>query len=209
MFTKPSVTETVVGHPVVRAGVAATAPILAALNPLAVLLPVLTDSLAGELQQRRANQSLQIIAKTLQEHKDVLDRLSEAQFHLMTEVVSTTFTTVNEKKLEYLQSAVKNTLRMSDVASLEAALLGRIVRDISSEEAEFFIRNYRFEKICTAVIKQPDSTLVIPPNTYESLLVLGLERLGVLEHDNFVMDGGQLLRFSKIANALRDLLCAC
>lgn len=204
---KPTTLERIAGNPLTEATATLIAGAAASVMPLAALLPVLTNSLAGKRQQNRNEAALLEISLVLKKHEKELQRLSDEQYHLLIEAISATFQTINLEKLKYLQSAVRNSLSIEGLIPQESAVLSRILRDISADEANFVVKNYSYKYIHVSDIPNDQSDILkVPRSSRESLIVTGLETLGVLEFGLGTMGGGNMLRFSNSTEKLLTLL---
>lgn len=181
---------------------------VASTAPLAALLPVLTNSLAARRQQERVEATLAAITSDLEQHLDALQRLTDEQYHLLTESVAATFQTISPQKLAYLRSAIRNSLAIENLVAQESAILSRVVRDISAEEADFVVKyfQYKYIHVTDSTSGREVHTLCVPSRSNDSLIVAGLESLGVLEFGLGTMGGGNLLRFSAMTAKLIFLL---
>lgn len=207
MENKVTALEKLFGHPITEMTATLLGGVGSLTTPIAALLPVLTNTFAGRRQQSRIEATLIKIAAVLQEHEEKLKELSDEQYHLLLEVVSSTFQTIDQEKLKYLQSAVRNSFFVEGLVTQEATVLARIIRDISAEEADFVFRNSSFKYIhVTDVKSERGDKLQIPRNSKDSLIVSGLETLGVLEFGLSTMGDGNILTFSSITKKLRALL---
>lgn len=177
-------------------------------NPLAALLPVLTNSLASERHKARVERVIGEIAANLEQQKDQLQRLSDEQYKLVNETILAIFHTTDARKLEYLRAAVSNGLAASDLVPQEAVLLSRVIRDISADEAEFLVKNfsYRRVQITSAAVKVDSDVLVVRPSSRDGLVATGLIALGLLAPGEATMSDSDLHRFSPIVAKLLVLL---
>lgn len=177
-------------------------------NPLAALLPILTNSLASERQKNRIETALTEIDATLHKHSEKLRNLDDAQYKLINEAILALLQTTSHNKIEYLRRAVSNTLANTGILPQEAVVLSRIVRDISAEEADFLLRNFHYDKILVAESareSEPDqAVLVVAPSSHEGLVVTGLVSLGLLTVGNTTW--GRVLVFTPIVAKLLTLL---
>ena len=177
-------------------------------NPLAALLPVLTNSLASERHKARVERVIGEIAANLEQQKDQLQRLSDEQYKLVNETILAVFHTTDARKLEYLRAAVSNGLAASDLVPQEAVLLSRVIRDISADEAEFLVKNFSYRRVqITSAAAQVDSdVLVVRPSSRDGLVATGLIALGLLAPGEATMSDSDLHRFSPIVAKLLVLL---
>ncbi|NMG29352.1 hypothetical protein [Aromatoleum evansii] len=186
------------------------ATIIAAIagGPLAALLPVLSNSLAGERLRRRIEAHLTEVSRELQEQREALRNLSDAQYKLLNEAVLAFLQTTQAEKLEILRTVVRRSLVAHDVEPQEAIMLSRIIRDITAEEAQFVVEHFsnRFVLISDQSVPPAAETLYVQPGSRDELIVAGLASLGVLSVGQPTY--GQALRFSQITGKLIVLLTA-
>lgn len=205
-LTAPSTLESVAGSAPSEVALS----VLGALagGPLAPLLPVLAKSLAATRQHGRVVAALTRIDQTLREHAGELERLTDEQYRLVNEAVLAVLQTTNERKLAYLRNAVRNALAIDHFLPQESVVLGRIIRDISAEEAAFLFANFNYERVQLAKVRAPDATraLTIDPDSSEGTVVVGLISLGLLSPAEPTFDESGLLRFSPIVAKLLVLL---
>jgi hypothetical protein len=208
-MTKKTNLEKIMGSPVTESITTLIGTAGALTTPFAVLLPVLTNSIAGQRQQKRIECALDEINTELTNQKELLKNLSDEQYFILTESITEIFQTINKEKIKYLKRAIFNSPSMNNLDSQRAVSLSRIIRDISAEEALFTIEN-SLKYTCIHVTNNPQTdrndTLYIPRNSPESLVVSGLESLGVLEFHLGTMGDGNILCFSSITNDLISLL---
>lgn len=218
----PSRAETVAGSeitqgilqvgPQVLAAVALASP----LSPLilAPLLPILTGTIASTLFSQRIEAAVDDINKRIktfaEENAQAFKQLSEAQFKLINESVMTLLQTMDDEKIGYLKQIVSGALRSQDIVPQEAAMLSRVLRDITGEEVRFLVDNYQYKRILIG-IPEADKTppahhLWIIPNTDEALIVRGLASLGMLSGVDTIFDYKDVDCFSKTASKLLALL---
>jgi len=208
MKNQPSVIEKVTGGLPAQIGTTLLAGAGASITSLAALLPVLTSALAALRQQERVEATLAAITSDLEQHLSALQRLTDEQYHLLTESVAATFQTNSPKKLAYLRSAIRNSLAIENLVPQESAILARIVRDISAEEADFVVKHfqYKYIHVTDSTSEREVYTLCVPSRSNDSLTVAGLESLGVLEFGLATRGDGNLLRFSVMTAKLIFLL---
>lgn len=207
MNTKPTALERFTGNTLTEAVATFVAEVATPVTPFAALLPVLTNSLAGQRQQKRIETTFLQMSLLLQTHEQELQRLSDEQYHLLIAAISTTFQTINPEKLAYLQSAIRNSLSIESLVSQESAVLARVIRDISAEEADFVIKNFSYKFIHVSDLPSDQrNVLTIPRRSRDSLIVTGLESLGILEFGVGTMGDGNMLCFSNFTSKLIALL---
>lgn len=177
-------------------------------GPLAALLPVLSNSLAGERLRRRIEAHLTEMSRELEAQQEAIRNLTDAQYKLINEAVLAFLQTTQAEKLEILRTVVRRSLVAHDVEPQEAIMLSRIIRDITAEEATFVIDHfsYRYVLISDQSVPPAADTLYVQPGSPDELIVAGLASLGVLSVGQPTY--GQALRFSKITGKLIVLLTA-
>lgn len=208
MYKKPTFLEQVAGHPVTEGTMTLLAGATATTLPIAALLPILTNTFAHRRQQERLEAAIKEITLELERHNEQLEKLSDEQYHVLSETISTMFQTINPEKVAYLKSAILNSLFIKDLIPQESVMLARIIREISAEEVDFIFKNnsFKYIRISNSDNDRAD-TLLIPHESRESLIVAGLETIGVLEFGIGTMGDGNSLRFSKLTSKLLTLLC--
>ena len=188
---------------------ALTAIAAAAGTPLTALLPVLGKSLAAERQKQRVEATLEEMNSILAQHSAQLNALTDQQYKFINEAVLALLHTTNESKMSLLRNVVQNSLSASTLPDQEAVFLSRIVRDISTEEAQFLIENFSHERIWfkesgLGESKQP--TLAVKPSTPQGQIVLGLLTLGLISTVEETWGDSGFLRFTTLAAKLIALL---
>ena len=214
LIQAPSRLENVAGSPLSEVALtAATAAASAALATMAAstllpLIPVLAKTFAAGRQERRMNQNLQAMEQVLIQHGAELERLSDEQYALINEVVLAAMGSTNDTKLAYLRNAVQNVLSLPELRPQEVVVLGRVVRDMSADEARFLMDHQGVERISIGLsdaTSTPDHHNV-DPDSDEALCVYGLLSLGVLTPGEAMYDTMGLLGFSRLAPKLVALL---
>jgi len=177
-------------------------------NPLAVLLPILSSSLASERHKKRVEDALEDIDATLRQHEDELRQLSDSQYKVLNEAILALLQTTSQEKIQYLRSAVQNSLKIEGLLAQEAVVLGRIVRDISAEEADFLVNNFQYDRVqmSTSEVEHEMKVRNVKPESNEGIVVTGLITLGLLTAAEPTWDESGLLRFSPIVAKLLVLL---
>lgn len=177
-------------------------------GPIAPLLPVLAKSLASGRQHSRVVAALASIDQTLKDHSSQLAGLTDEQYKLVNETILAVLHTTSEQKLSYLRIAVRNALALNDLLPQESVVLGRIVRDISGEEAAFLLANFEYERVQLAKTSGPHEqrVLTVDPDSRAGLVAVGLISLGLLAPAEPTFDDSGLLRFSSIVATLMVLL---
>ena len=177
-------------------------------GPIAPLLPVLAKSLASCRQHSRVVAALASIDQTLKDHSSQLAGLTDEQYKLVNETILAVLHTTSEQKLSYLRIAVRNALALNDLLPQESVVLGRVVRDISGEEAAFLLANFEYERVQLAKTSGPHEqrVLTVDPDSRAGLVAVGLISLGLLAPAEPTFDDSGLLRFSSIVAKLMVLL---
>ena len=203
-----SIVESVSGNIITESALTVLAAISG--GPLAALLPVLATSLANGRQKKRVEKALIDINLVLEKHAIEIRDLTDEQYKIINETVLTLLQTTHFEKLKYLRAVIENTILMQNIQPQEAAILSRVVRDISAEEAAFVINNFSFEGfhlIATSPEQQfADNILRINPASRDALKVSGLLSLGLLSPAEPTYDAPNVLRFSGIVAKLIVLL---
>lgn len=183
----------------------------AAGTPLAALLPVLGQTLAAKRQQQRIEAALKEIDAILKRHEASLQSLSDEQYKFINEAIAALLSTTNVQKMTLLRNAVENGIGSTALPSHEATFLGRVVRDISAEEANFLFQKFAYERIWLSELPPAEDerqTLAIKPNTNEGEIVLGLISLGLVTTAEPTWDDSGLLRYTPFAAKVIALLRA-
>ena len=206
MSQRPTALERISGSALTEAAATAFAAHIG--GPLVALLPVLGKSLASERQRKRVEQCLSEINTLLDQQAQAVRDLSDAQYKLINETILTLFHTTDSAKLKHLRAVVQNALSEPKLEPLEAAVLSRIVRDISAEEVAFLVRAYRYEavRLTRTVETEESDVLKVLLSAPEARCVSGLISLGILASGGGAyIDLGQL-RFMPIASKLLAIL---
>jgi len=208
MLKPPTNTERIAGSVVVESSLAAVAALAG--GPLAALLPVLSKSFAAERQRKRVEEALLELDALFRANERAVRDLSDAQYKLVNETVLGILHTTSSEKLAYLRSAVANAMSMADVEPEDAAILSRVVRDISAEEVAFLVRSFGYEKVRLVldVQEQSSEVLEILLASPEAKLVSGLVSLGILASGGGTYEDLGQLRFTPIAAKVLALLRA-
>lgn len=196
----PSVLEKMAGSLPTEAALTAISAAIG--TPITALLPVLANSLAAERQKQRVETTLQEMNSILTRHEAQIASLTDQQYKFINEAVLALLHTTNEHKMNLLKDAVQNSLSASVLQDQEVVFLGRIIRDISAEEAQFLIDNFAFERIWLNESKPGESKqniLAVKPGTSQGQIVLGLLTLGLVTSAEPTWDDSGLLRFTPMA----------
>jgi type II secretory pathway pseudopilin PulG len=179
-------------------------------SPLAALLPVLSNFLASTRQKQRIEEALQDIDATLNAHADALRDISDSQYKLINETILALLQTISAEKVRYLRNAVHNSLAASDILPQEAAVLSRVIRDISADEAAFLAANFQYQRVTFSLPSGKndgdESVLSVAADSPEGLLVTGLISLGLLSSASPAIGDSGRFRFSPIVVKLLALL---
>lgn len=198
--------ERIAGHPAAEA--ALTYLGVAAGTPLAALLPVLAKSLASERQRLRVESTLAEMEKMLTQHESEIRSLTDAQYKLLNETLLALLHTTEVEKFQYLRRAVSNTLREHELIPQDAAVLSRIVRDISVAEAAFVLQNFGFNRIWLTTEENETSgrALLVKPSSPEAVVVSGLTSLGLLLSGSSDFAGLGMLEWTPVTAKLISIL---
>ena len=205
---KPTTLERVSGNLLTQSALTALAAVTG--GPLAPLLPVLATSLAATRQQRRIEAELNAIQKLLAERPQAIENLSDEQYKLINETVLAVLQTTQAEKLKLLRNAIQNSLTLEGMQSREAVMLSRIIRDMSTEEADFLLRTFQYEGIqildAAADFETVDGLLNLSRASNDALNVSGLLSLGLLTPAESRFDSLGVMRFSSLAAKVIALL---
>ncbi len=186
--------ETVVEKVLGSASAKAIAAVVAstAAGPLGALLPVLVDSIPNKRFQARVDRRVQELQLLLLAHKDKLDKLEDAQYNLLNDVLSATLHTVSEQKLTYLRNAALNCLDSAPNDDYKAVVLGRIIRDVSVDEIRFLMgfSGRQILKASRIGPHQEGKVVIINTTAPDSLQVDSLVNLGLLTASHGSSPGG-------------------
>jgi len=147
---------------------------------LAALLPLLNNTLASGRFKKRVENSLNEINAMLIEQQEYINNINDNQFKLINEVVLTTLQTVDENKIRYLKSVVKNIITGQAGNLDNATQLSRIIRDISEKEIGFLIKNREYKYITFDENTKAAEDLGLNPNSEDGVIVTGLISLGLI-----------------------------
>lgn len=208
--TRPSAVEKVSGSLAAEAALTVVAAFAG--GALAPLLPVLSKSLAAGRQKKRVEAELAAIHEILASQSSRVEALSDEQYKVVNETVLAVLQTTQEQKLRLLRNAVANVFAADVGHAREAAMLSRIIRDISAEEAGFLAKAFAFEGV-QPIETEPgqvfeDNVLRIDPKGEDFLNMSGLLSLGVLAPAESTWRGLGVFRFTTIAAKVIALLRA-
>lgn len=177
------------------------------------LLSVLASIPASKRHKSRTENTLIQVVQTLNQHEEELANLSDAQFKMINETLLTILHNLEEEKLNYLKSVIRNTLDCQDLTHHEAALLSRIIRDMSAAEAKFLVNSADgrepFEEIIIYEVPAEcvkEKALWLSPQSENTVLATGLINLGLLLPEGSGLGGSLSYRFSPVAKTLMKLL---
>jgi hypothetical protein len=179
---------------------------------LAPFFPVLMGAFANGRYQKRVQKALNEINERLNENEEAVRNISDNQFKLLGEIISTTIHTTNEDKIELLKNAVINSISFTDIEEHEASLLSRALRDVTVREYRFLNDNIQYKEI--SVFNPPlddhqlrDKQVVYLPTSDESQLLSGLVNLGLIHRGHSGFGGGDFhYSYTKIG---RELVSIC
>ena len=173
---EPTTLEQVAGHPAVTA--AATAVAAGASVGAAIFLPILTGTLAARRHEERLAKFINDVSDDLMVLERRLDELSDAQYQLIGDAVTSALHTLDRRKLEFLRLAITNSLNV-DIPLEQSAFIARAIRDISVEEAKFLLR-IGSRPITTDFTHRMDHGLqYVSPDSKDFMSLTGLVSLGV------------------------------
>lgn len=150
---------------------------------------------------------MELITQDLEAVRGRLDAMDDPQYHVVLSAVGAVYQTIDPRKLDHLRRAARNAVDMESVPHQEAVALGRLIRDISADEAEFLLANFGYGRIhLTAGESDHKDALVVRPGSPDGLIVRGLMLLGVLETVDSMWDATSLMAFSRLGGKLVTLL---
>jgi len=180
-------------------------------GPLVAVVPSLFSSLASRRHQARVAEAIADISECLSRHEEKINNLNDEQYKLANELYLALLQTTHVAKIEYLKKAIKRTVVTPNIDAQEAAVLSRVIRDISAEEVEFLKKVFYYRHICM-IAPDPNTTsndvYCVAHDGDESILVSGLAALGILVPGVMTLSGGSNLYFSTITAKLLAILQA-
>ncbi len=150
------------------------------ITPLAAFVPFLVQSLATGRHAKRVDKALSEINEILKSHEDSINSLTDYQFKIINEVISTIFQTVDDKKISFLKAAINNTLTSDVVGENDVDYLSRIIRNISVDEINFIINNNSYDKIFFSDHEDIEDALIIKLGSPEEVIASGLINMGLI-----------------------------
>lgn len=193
-----------------NAGTVSAATLLAAFSgtPLAALIPALSGALASQRHKERLIVAIAEIEGTLRAHESRLKQLTDAQYKIINESVLALFQTIEQKKIEYLKTAIRQALYLDDISALEADALSRILRDISPAEAKFILDNKDSTGVQVGAIPEnPQSDVIyVPEQSADILIVSGLISMGLLIPSKAIWGAPDRMMFSPICKRIRTMI---
>ena len=203
---KPTKLEKVSGSTVTASAMALIGAISG--NPVAALLPILTSSIASGRHKKRVEDALNSMDAVLQAHPEELRCLTDAQYKLLNEAIVAVLQTTDEEKINYLRHAVENSLTLDDLEPHDAVMLSRIIRDISAQEAEFLVDNFKYEQISLSDREddREDNVRQVRRDTDEEKTVIGLFTLGLLSTGDPTYSDFHRLKFTPVVAKLIAVL---
>lgn len=198
--------EKVAGTLATRTASTAIGIIGATATPLAAFVPFLVDTLASGRQTKRLEAAFQMIESTLKAHDELLANLTDDQYKVINEGISSALYTINEEKLNYLVSVITNTVEEPSSCDGVSDHLSRVIRDISADEIVFLLNNINYVGVAVTddQVNNPD-LLQISPGSKEELLLTGLMHLGLVYAKDTTWDF-QVYKWSPIVERLVTLL---
>lgn len=201
---KPSNLENVSGSLFTEIGMTALAVYVG--TPLAALLPVLSNSIASRRHRKRVEKALSEINQILKRHEDQIRKLTDSQYKVINEVILAILQTTEDEKIKYLKSAIRNSIKEEKVTLSLASQISRILRDISTEEIIFLIKNSKYSRIIFSVEPENDNELSLDPLSKEGVLVSGLISLGLMVPAAATFDDIGSYQFSPLVEKLLGLV---
>lgn len=198
--------EKVTGNLATKTASTAIGIIGATATPLAAFVPFLVDTLASGRQAKRLEAAFQMIESTLKAHDELLTNLTDDQYKVINEGISSALYTINEEKLNYLVSIITNTAQEPGTCDGVSDHLSRVIRDISADEIVFLLNNINFVGVAVTddQVNNPD-LLQVSPESKEELLLTGLMHLGLVYAKDSTW-GFQVYKWSPIVKRLVTLL---
>ncbi|MDP9099582.1 MAG: hypothetical protein M3N48_11415 [Verrucomicrobiota bacterium] len=129
---KADLTESISDSPVTSglAAIAATALAPTPFGLVASLLPVFSGLPAARHFKKRVESALLELNEFLQEQKEQLQILTDAQYEFVAATLQTLLETADQEKIKLLKNAIKKGIREPFEMS-EAKMVSRILRDVT------------------------------------------------------------------------------
>lgn len=207
-FEKTTFLEKACGN--LGTGIAATLIAASGGTYLAPLLPGLASSLANHRYQKRVDLALSDLNYRLLKYEQNVIDLTDNQFKLVGEIVSSILRTTSNSKMELLKNAVINGVKTKDIQEHKASILSRTLRDISVVEYDFVYSLRNYKEVTVMSPPEPDFTprdgqIIFNPSTNEAQLLNSLVRLDLLILYASGFGGTLNYEISQIAYKLIDL----
>jgi hypothetical protein len=183
---------------------------------IGALLPALAQSLANGRMEVRIQNALATLSSKIEAVRDQVRDMSDAQFRLVSGIVTTILETIDEEKLRLLQTAAINATGSTHLQAFEAQMLSRILRDISAAEVAFlaaysdrpWISFGNPEREIPPVVAAGWNPLVLEKDTDAGAVAVALINLGLIVRspaEGRASDVGAY-RYSSTAHKLLALL---
>lgn len=201
---KPSLLEKIsVSLPAVS-----TATVLATYvgTPLAALLPVLSQAIASERHNKRVEKALEEIDLVLTQQEQRLKELSDSQYKLINEVILTVLQTTEQEKIEFLKTAIRNTLNQEQMPISTATLISRILRDITVDELLFLRKYSSISRIIFSGQPMNNQELLVDVHSTEGGIVSGLISLGLMVPGAATFDDVGRYQFSDLVRSVVEII---
>ena len=178
----------------------------ATVTPLAAFVPFLLETLASGRQSKRLENTFKQIESILKKHEKLINELTDDQYKIINEGVSSALYTINEDKLNYLVTVITNTATQPSICSGISDHLSRVIRDISADEIIFLLNNISFVGVAVTDSTVDNGELLqISPSSNDELLLTGLMHLGLVYAKDSTWDF-QVYKWSPIVDKLVALL---
>ncbi|MCS6192134.1 hypothetical protein [Shewanella baltica] len=178
---------------------------------LAPLLPVLTASIASSRAEKRVENALEDLNIRLSMYEEQILSMSDNQYKLIGEIVSSIMQCTSEPKIELLKNAAVGCLHETQVEDHEASVLSRILRDITVLEYKFLITLSKCSEIVVRSsplknFKLREGMVEFQPKSLEANLLNNLERLNLL---HTVISGFGVDIYFEFSPVTHKLLALC
>lgn len=203
---KPSSLEKVSGSLLTEIGATTLAAYVG--TPLAALLPVLSNSIANGRHRKRVEKALSEINQKFKEYEEQIDNLTDSQYKIINEAILAILQTTEEEKIKYLKSVIENNIKEEKVSISLASQISRILRDISTEEIIFLVKNSRYSKITFSEksTNNNDNELSLDPYSKEGVIISGLISLGLMIPAATTFDDIGSYHFSPLVKNLLEVI---